>query len=234
MAYDPGDDTFRRLVIPRRMVRGCVLLRETEMLYSIGHLGGIEALYDVDTKQLVVTIEDAASANLDTLVSLQGLCQDYQEEIHFIGQYLASGNKWLSSFASKENLFWLLESDLIADHIKETIKEELNQRFKECLGYVYFLQADNGLVKIGQTKILDKRIEQLAVSLPYKLQLILTIKSEQYTRLESHLHELYAEHRANGEWFALTDEDLNYIKDIYGTCAYVEHEDLFYEGEATM
>jgi len=136
------------------------------MLHSLGKLHGITVLYDADGKQLVVTIEDAMSANIDTLLTLQEIYEDRSEEIDLIGQYVASDNRWLPSFAPDNILWGLYHSETIPTSMKETIKEELNKRFRDKLGYVYFLQADNGLIKIGQTKTLDKRIKKLAVTLP--------------------------------------------------------------------
>ena len=81
-------------------------------------------------------------------------------------------------------------------------------------GYVYVLQADNGLCKIGKAKVLDKRVEQLEVQLPYDLELLVSIETDDRDSLEKELHEKFADKRKKGEWFDLTKEDIAYIKGL--------------------
>ena len=44
-------------------------------------------------------------------------------------------------------------------------------------GYVYLVRADNGLIKIGKTKNIKQRLERFMVKLPYKLELLFCIES---------------------------------------------------------
>lgn len=83
-------------------------------------------------------------------------------------------------------------------------------RFKK--GYVYVLRADNGVYKIGQSTQIDDRIKQLSIQLPYELELVHVIETDHVINAEQLLHNRYAEKRRGGEWFALTDEDLEEIK----------------------
>lgn len=78
-------------------------------------------------------------------------------------------------------------------------------------GYVYFLKADNGLVKIGRTKEMDERIKHLSVTLPYELELVHYIQSDNHEWAESVFQRYYAGKRVRGEWFELADKDVENI-----------------------
>lgn len=198
------------------------------MLQRLGNIEGTTLWYDVDSRKVVITIEDAVSANLDTRMTIQEICEDDSEEIHLIGKYLEAQETW--GFATDDELWVLLDYEFLTSCIKDSIRKELDGRLKEQIGYVYFLYADNGLTKIGCTKTLDERIGQLTVSLPYRLVLKMAIKTTQYKELEMHLHEQYASSRARGEWFVLTDQDMNYIKTIYDQDRAAQNETHFEGG----
>lgn len=77
-------------------------------------------------------------------------------------------------------------------------------------GHVYVL-AGGGCHKIGRTKDLRRRVEQLAVQLPFEVALVCSLKSDDPKTLEAELHERFANKRLNGEWFDLSAEDVAYI-----------------------
>lgn len=81
-------------------------------------------------------------------------------------------------------------------------------------GYVYLWQADNGLYKIGWAKDPDARINKLGVVLPYSLEEIHRIKSDDAPVLEKRLHEIFDSQWVNGEWFDLSTEDVDSFVDI--------------------
>jgi hypothetical protein len=81
-------------------------------------------------------------------------------------------------------------------------------------GFIYVLKA-GPFYKIGLTKDPDVRRKALAVALPYKDQVIFTIPVPDMFGHERYLHELFAHKRANGEWFELTDDDLDVIRTGY-------------------
>jgi len=82
-------------------------------------------------------------------------------------------------------------------------------------GYVYVVEADNGLYKIGLSKEPRKRIDALGVKLPYELEIIILIETPDRYELERELHEQFADKRKNGEWFELTSKDLETINATY-------------------
>ena len=86
---------------------------------------------------------------------------------------------------------------------------------KKREGWVYFLKADNGLIKIGRTNNLDKRIYHFTTKLPYKLELIHFIKTDCTVKLENELHNKFDHLRVRGEWFNLNDEIMAEIRGAY-------------------
>lgn len=82
-------------------------------------------------------------------------------------------------------------------------------------GYVYLLHH-NGLHKIGVSSNVLKRLNQISPKMPYEVSLVHCIKTPDMFALESALHEKYADKRANGEWFELSESDVEYIKSIGG------------------
>lgn len=86
---------------------------------------------------------------------------------------------------------------------------------KAKAGYVYLLQQVNGAhYKIGHTKDPESRNKTFGIQLPFAVEFICLIKSEDMTMLEAELHQRFAEQRVNGEWFALSPEDIEYIKGL--------------------
>jgi hypothetical protein len=80
-------------------------------------------------------------------------------------------------------------------------------------GFVYVLQADS-YYKIGLSTNVEKRVKQLSTLPPFDVALIHKIETEDMHQLESELHERFAEKRANGEWFELSEEDLTWLKTL--------------------
>ncbi len=76
-------------------------------------------------------------------------------------------------------------------------------------GVVYILKADNGLYKIGKTSNPDERLPRLAIQLPYPIVVVRQILTDDMDALESELHRRFADKRAHGEWFRLTQADLD-------------------------
>lgn len=95
-----------------------------------------------------------------------------------------------------------------------TFNQEKNSDNQEKRG-VYFIQADNGLTKIGRTKNLKNRLSKLKTSSPCELNLIWFIETEHELELEAKIHDVFSVKRVRGEWFDLTDEDMSWIKQIF-------------------
>jgi hypothetical protein len=84
---------------------------------------------------------------------------------------------------------------------------------------VYVIKSEFGYYKIGYSSNINNRFKGLNKASPDKLQLTCVIKTKEYKELEKELHEKYSDKRYQGEWFELSDADIEYIKsleDIYG------------------
>lgn len=81
-------------------------------------------------------------------------------------------------------------------------------------GFVYIIQEDYSYrYKIGKTKKLDDRMNLFAVKLPFAISSIHTVYCDDYHNLERYLHHYFKDKRVRGEWFDLTDKDIEWIKE---------------------
>lgn len=81
-------------------------------------------------------------------------------------------------------------------------------------GYVYLVKSVSGHYKIGKSINPHDRIRTFGVKLPFEVEIIHTIKSLQYHALEKFLHAKFDDKRVNGEWFNLSDDDVDYVKSL--------------------
>lgn len=80
--------------------------------------------------------------------------------------------------------------------------------------YIYLMiDNSNGYYKIGRS-IKPKKRERTLQSEKPTIDLLFYWSS--YLIVETELHEYFADKRIRGEWFNLTDEDIQYIKSIAG------------------
>lgn len=73
------------------------------------------------------------------------------------------------------------------------------------------VQDGEGRVKIGKTVKLSDRIKEYT-KLPTQPIVLHTFLTDNYDEAEKLIHERYAEQRLRGEWFALTEKDIAFIK----------------------
>lgn len=81
-------------------------------------------------------------------------------------------------------------------------------------GYVYVIRADTGHYKIGRTNNIPARMKLFAVKLPFDFEIVYAIPCVDMVDAERQLHLIYANKRTNGEWFNLTDSDVEVIKTV--------------------
>ena len=123
-------------------------------------------------------------------------------------------------------VFWELPPDApsLADRIVDTVKklrkyqrmwemQEVAEKYaNEHRGFVYLFKLSTGHYKIGLSKNPQRRGREITSGLPFTLELIHQIPSNQITYLEETLHQRFSHQRyASTEWFTLTDDDLGYI-----------------------
>lgn len=125
-------------------------------------------------------------------------------------------NEQIRAFTSTVSIGFVVSWDDRSESIFWNIFEQwCTQKYPET-GYVYLLQSPTGAYKIGKTKNPDDRMKTFGVKLPFEVSYTCVISSEMYAQLERELHERYAEKRLNGEWFALTINDVAEIKAMRG------------------
>lgn len=89
-----------------------------------------------------------------------------------------------------------------------------SKKRKVTPGYVYLVQSPTGAYKIGKAKDPSNRQKTFDVKLPFEVEFIALIQSDDMRKLEAELHAQFADKRVNGEWFNLTPEDVEYIKGL--------------------
>ena len=97
--------------------------------------------------------------------------------------------------------------------IEKSQKRKAGKKQRTRSGFVYVLRGA-GYYKIGLSKNVDRRMEQIEPKLPFETELLCTIATDDMHRLESELHKRFADKRASGEWFQLTENDVEYIKSL--------------------
>jgi hypothetical protein len=133
-----------------------------------------------------------------------------------------SHNTFTKHFGSKDGVIAALrdraiergEDDLIA-FLPEVITPQVSNddatSAKKPDGWVYLLQSGNHF-KIGRSDELEKRVKQISIALPEKVELVHAIKTDDPPGIEVYWHRRFADQRANGEWFKLSRADVRAFK----------------------
>lgn len=148
--------------------------------------------------------------------------KEYGLDYHKVTQY---GSNTFKKFDEK---FVLELCEILGCSFEEMITEDeegyYHWRSKQRTNYlsnegvVYFVKNSEGLTKIGRTNELRRRMKALKNEYKdYALKLIHFIKTGDSIVLEKTLHRVFADKRAQGEWFRLTDQDLANIKSIHNS-----------------
>lgn len=80
-------------------------------------------------------------------------------------------------------------------------------------GVVYLLKA-GPFYKIGKATDFAKRLSQIKLQLPYPVEVIHRIASDDISATERYWHRKFAHQRAHGEWFTLNDAELAEFKSV--------------------
>jgi len=77
-------------------------------------------------------------------------------------------------------------------------------------GYIYLLYGEGTpWHKIGVTKKPLRRINDISAKAPFPIVLVCIIPVMKMVYTEQYWHDRFADKRVEGEWFLLTDEDVN-------------------------
>lgn len=121
--------------------------------------------------------------------------------------------KYLESFDYLNNPYLTEEYIVKTNNIMNGIKEIKIVTPILNPGYIYIIEALN-YYKIGRSKELNNRTKYLSTIMPIDTTLIHSFHSLDYTKAEKFLHNKYQHLHHKGEWFSLTDQEVNEIKSI--------------------
>jgi hypothetical protein len=92
-------------------------------------------------------------------------------------------------------------------------------------GFVYLMRGDSNLYKIGAARDVQRRVNGLTM-LPFQIEVVHTIATVDMWRLERGLHQCFVERHTRGEWFALTDQDVQLISEIEAVTSVEEIDEV--------
>ena len=84
---------------------------------------------------------------------------------------------------------------------------EAGQSIEADDGFVYLIKSGRHY-KIGKANSVEARHRQLKIQLPQAAEILHRIKTDDPYGIESYWHRRFASKRLNGEWFALSIEDI--------------------------
>jgi hypothetical protein len=78
-------------------------------------------------------------------------------------------------------------------------------------GFIYLATNNLGDHKIGMSEKPVQRIEKMGIKLPFPLDVVHLIETNDMRAAESALHDRFSTKRIKGEWFKLSEEDIQAI-----------------------
>lgn len=115
----------------------------------------------------------------------------------------------------------ITENDRIATQLRimDTVDVEKQQKarvlyvYKPKVGYIYVIHCVGfPYYKIGQTTIPKGRLDGLQIGVPFELTLEYAIKVVDMNEVERKVQQQYKDKCIRGEWFMLTDGELEAVK----------------------
>lgn len=100
-----------------------------------------------------------------------------------------------------------------------TREQRVNRVFETPLdfapsGYVYLIYCPGDFYKIGRAKNVRSRFAGIQLGCPYDLVLVHVIPCDDMDRAEIALHYKFTAERHKGEWFKLSQLNIDYVKSL--------------------
>ena len=121
---------------------------------------------------------------------------------------LSKVREWCESRTGFEAVVALLSNGAIAEPLQAEVIEPIT---KTALGYVYLIKSGR-YYKVGRSNAVGRREREIALQLPEESRRIHTIETDDAPGIEAYWHGRFAAKRKNGEWFALTQDDVRAFK----------------------
>ena len=96
-------------------------------------------------------------------------------------------------------------------HAERPANEENSSEPHGPDGYVYLLRVGRNY-KIGRASSFERRERELAIQLPERAERVHIIRTDDPVGIERYWHQRFAPQRQNGEWFALSANDVRTFK----------------------
>lgn len=99
-------------------------------------------------------------------------------------------------------------------------------------GYVYIIRMkvfeDKWACpyKIGKSKHVPRRVSELGIVLPYPIEIVHIIQTDYMNEVEHQMHSMFEEFHAQGEWFHLSREAVEWVCERWSTDRFAELIDV--------
>jgi hypothetical protein len=185
------------------------------MNFQVGSIGGIgdHRFSLILSDQEIIDAGERMHEILDWFV---GEGQDWclireWRSVDFDSQYFSFENRmrvFNSRYATEDDKRYCFERPPRRTQPQRAVEPKPNP------GYVYLIKNSEGHYKIGKSVNPSKRIESLGVVLPFPIEAVHIISSNRMSKLEKELHGRFEDKHIAGEWFELTQDDVEYIKSL--------------------
>jgi hypothetical protein len=106
----------------------------------------------------------------------------------------------------------IIENKFVCESCSKLLQQKVSRIYP---GYVYLIgNSNNKIYKIGKSRQPKERYKAVATKLPFPVKIIHVIGGDDIEKAEKLLHNTFAKKRTHGEWFELSDDDVNQILNL--------------------
>lgn len=143
-----------------------------------------------------ITLRD----NFGFIVTTKQLNKIYEEVMRFL------------TLAGEEQVYQY-NMEALESLNRSAVQQPMSKKVKskKYSGWVYVIGiVGDNLYKIGMTtRTPDKRLAEFVPKMPYEAEIVVTCKTKDVLGLEGKLHQMYSDLCVNGEWFRLSNDELD-------------------------